>query len=365
MISGLKGTYEAKRIFITGHSGFKGSWLSACLEAFGGRLTGYALDPPSQPNHFDLLDLGMESIVADIRDRATLAASIAESRPDIVFHLAAQPLVRHSYLNPAETFETNVLGTVNLLEACRACSSVKAVIIVTSDKCYENREWRRGYREGDRLGGYDPYSCSKACAELVTDSFRNSFFPLEGYGKEHRVLVASARAGNVIGGGDWGEDRLIPDIVRSAVSGTPAVIRNPESVRPWQHVLDLLSGYLMLGQRLLEGRLEFADAWNFGPESRWSLSVLDVVRCIQQHWDAVSYNCDEVHGHPHETNVLVLDSSKSERILEWRPAFDTRRSIEKTVDWYRSFYDRGQVITHDQISQYFSSRPDAAGPSRD
>lgn len=364
MMHGLSDIYNGRRVFITGHTGFKGSWLTACLARFGAHITGYALEPPTEPNHFELLDLDIDSIIADIRDKAAMREALGKARPEIVFHLAAQPLVRSSYLNPAETFESNVMGTVNILEACRNCPSVRAAVIVTSDKCYENREWARGYREKDRLGGYDPYSCSKACAELVTGSFRNSFFPVAGFGKEHRVLVASARAGNVIGGGDWGVDRLVPDIVRSAVSGTPAVIRNPGSVRPWQHVLDLLCGYLMLGRRLLEGRPEFADAWNFGPGSQGPLSVLDVVRRIRKHWDAVSYDCDEDGDNPHETNVLVLDSSKAERILEWRPALDIHGSLEKTVDWYRSFYDRGRVITHDQIRQHFSNEPGAADASK-
>ncbi len=258
------GAYAGRTALVTGHTGFKGSWLALWLEELGCRVVGYSLPPPTEPNHFGLLSLRCRSEAGDVRDRARLAAVVRECRPDVVFHLAAQPLVRRSYREPAETFEANALGTVSVLEACRA-TPVKAVVSVTTDKVYENREWCWGYREADPLGGFDPYSCSKACAELIAACYRGSFFNPAEYGRSHRTLVATARAGNVIGGGDWAEDRLVPDLARAAAAGRPLALRNPASVRPWQHVLEPLAGYLLLGQRLLEGDARCAEAWNFGP----------------------------------------------------------------------------------------------------
>ena len=278
----FRGVYKGKKVLVTGHTGFKGSWLSLWLIKLGAKVIGYALEPPTNSNHFELLNLDMVSIIGDIRDRDRLNAIFKKYKPEVVFHLAAQPLVRYSYINPVETFETNVMGTINVFEACRITESVKAIVNITSDKCYENKEWIWGYRESDPLGGYDPYSASKGCAELVTSSYRKSFFNPEDYSKKHNTLLASARSGNVIGGGDWGKDRLIPDIVRAISKNEKLYIRNPKATRPWQHVLEPLSGYLFLGQMLLEGKTEFADAWNFGPNEGCHTDVETVVKKIKR-----------------------------------------------------------------------------------
>jgi CDP-glucose 4,6-dehydratase len=251
--------YRGKKIFITGHTGFKGSWLAFWLTKLGANIVGYALPPQTIPNHFDLLGLDMESHLENINDLEKLQKAIVTAKPDIVFHLAAQPLVRYSYLHPTETYQTNIMGTANVLEASRHCPSIKAIIVVTTDKCYENLEQQKGYVETDRMGGYDPYSSSKGCAELVVSSYRNSFFNLSDYNQKHNVLLASARAGNVIGGGDWSEDRLIPDIIKSAIKGKPTSIRFPNATRPWQHVLEPLKGYLMLGEKLFNGNIDFRE----------------------------------------------------------------------------------------------------------
>src|SRR3989338_6590762 len=258
--------WAGKLVLLTGHTGFKGSWLSLCLQSMGAQVVGYALAPPTNPSLFEVAEVGkgMTSIIGDIRDLEHLRVVFAENKPEIVVHMAAQPLVRYSYVEPVETYSTNVMGTVNLLEAVRSTGSVKAVVNVTSDKCYENREWGWGYRENEAMGGYDPYSNSNGCAELVTSAYRNSYFHPAKY-QTHGVAIASGRAGNVIGGGDWAEDRLIPDIVRAIVQGKPAHIRNPHAIRPWQHVLEPLSGYLLLAQRLYEKGAIDAEGWNFGP----------------------------------------------------------------------------------------------------
>lgn len=346
--------YKGKKVLITGHTGFKGSWLSLWLIKLGADVIGYALEPPTKPSHFELLNLNMISIIGDIRDRDKLNSIIKTYKPDIVFHLSAQPLVRYSYINPLETFEINVMGTINLFEACRNTESVKAIVNVTSDKCYENKEWIWGYRENDPLGGYDPYSASKACAELVTISYRNSFFNPEDYGKKHNILLASVRSGNVIGGGDWGRDRLIPDIVRAITKNKKLYIRNPKATRPWQHVLEPLSGYLMLGQKLLEGRKEFADAWNFGPSDEGHINVETVVKSVKKRWNKFEYGIDSMSDNLHEAGLLKLDCSKAYTLLHWKPVWSFEKALDLTVRWYRGYYEEGKIYTEEDLEEYIN-----------
>lgn len=347
----FKGIYSGKRVLLTGHTGFKGSWLAFWLTKLGADVTGYALPPETFPNHYDLLRLEINSVQADIRDFEALERTFNEASPEIVFHLAAQPFVRRSYREPLATFETNVMGTARLLEACRKTPSVRAVVIITSDKCYENREWPWGYRENDPMGGHDPYSASKGCTELLSASWRNSFFPPSRYGTDHHVLLATARAGNVVGGGDWGEDRLICDIIRSIRDGKEVKIRSPKSVRPWQHVLEPLGGYLLLGQKLLEGSREFAEGWNFGPSDDSIWTVRQVVESIKKEWDAFSYKI--VHNpQPHEACLLRLDCSKARMRLQWAPVWDAGITFEKTIRWYRAHYETGAILTAQDLDQY-------------
>jgi CDP-glucose 4,6-dehydratase len=347
--AGLFGNaYDGTRVFLTGNTGFKGSWLHLWLEALGARVTGFSLAPPSEPFHFPLLDLDGPTVTGDIRDRAQLARAMAEARPDIVFHLAAQPLVRRSYTQAPETFETNVMGTVNLFEACRATPSVRAVVNITSDKCYEQLESPRGYVESDPMGGHDPYSCSKGCAELVTASYRRSFFAPS----QPPVLLSSVRAGNVIGGGDWGEDRLIPDMMRAAAQNRECVIRSPLSVRPWQHVLEPLCGYLMLGRRLLNGETVFADGWNFGPANNSFLTVVEVAEAVAAHWPAARHRASPPSNAPHEAAMLRLDTRKAQEELDWIPLWDTKRGITETARWYKAYYEDGEVLTRQQLETY-------------
>ena len=347
--------YQNKKVLLTGHTGFKGSWMALWLKQLGAQVIGYSLSAPSQPNHLDLLKLDIVSVIDDIRNRDRLNAVFAEHQPDIVFHLAAQPLVRYSYVNPHETFETNVMGTINVLEAAKKTPSVKAIINITSDKCYENKEWVWGYREKDPMGGYDPYSASKGCSELVTSSYQNSFFNIANYGKTHRTLLASVRAGNVIGGGDWAEDRLIPDIIRAVSENKIVSIRNPQATRPWQHVLDPLSGYLLVGQKLLEGRTEFAQAWNFGPSDEGALTVGQVVERVKRCWDKIQYQISEDKNHPHEANYLKLDCSKAHIKLNWSSLWDSTTAIAKAVEWYRKYYIEKAVVSRDDLAAYLQS----------
>lgn len=344
--------YKGKKVFVTGHTGFKGSWLTYWLKILGAEVVGYALSPHTKPSHFELLKLDIESHLENICDFDTLQKTLKRSEPDIIFHLAAQPLVRYSYQNPVETFQTNVMGTVNLLEAARNCPSLKAIVVVTTDKCYENLEQKIGYIETDRMGGYDPYSNSKGCAELVVSSYRNSFFNLNEFQKKHSVLLSTARAGNVIGGGDWSEDRLLPDIIKGAVEGRKTLIRYPKSTRPWQHVLEPLSGYLMLGVRLLNGEKEFAEAWNFGPEENNSLSVENVLEIANRIWDKISFEIDTNNNHYHEAGLLSLNISKAKNKLGWKPKWSNLTSITNTIEWYKEFYLNQSIITNHQISTF-------------
>ena len=283
----LESIYRHKKVFITGHTGFKGSWLCQLLQELGAQIMGYALAPETNPNHYDLLNLDLYQVLEDIRNYEALSKAIHKFKPDIVFHLAAQPLVRKSYKQPIYTYQTNIIGTANLLEACRSVESIKAIVNVTTDKCYQNIEKDYAYQESDSLGGYDPYSSSKACSEIVTAAYRNSFYNLQDYGKKHQTLVATARSGNVIGGGDWSTDRLIPDLIRAAQSAKPAKIRYPKATRPWQHVLEPLTGYLLLSEKLLEGQKQFADAWNFGPQEGDVQDVISVIKISRKKWNKI------------------------------------------------------------------------------
>ena len=348
----FNGIYNDKTVLVTGHTGFKGSWLSLWLKKLGAKVIGYAFEPPTKPNHFNLLNLDMNSIIDDIRDIEKVASVFIKYRPDIVFHLAAQSLVKESYKNPHETYETNVMGTVNLFEAIKKSKSVKAVLNITTDKCYENREWVWGYRENDPLGGYDPYSSSKGCSELVTTSYWRSFFNLDDYRKNHTTLIASCRAGNVIGGGDWAQDRLIPDIVKATSKGEKVAIRNPYSTRPWQHVLESLSGYLLLGKKLLEGKKEYVGAWNFGPSDYDNLTVKQVVEIAKNTWNKIDFHLENLDEKPHEANFLKLDCSKANLKLQWKPKWRAEEAIEKTINWYKEYYHKKEIITCNNLNNY-------------
>ena len=351
--------WHGKRVLLTGHTGFKGGWLSLWLQSMGAKVIGYALTPPTNPSLFEVANvgLGMTSIIGDIRDLAHLQKVVAEHQPEIVIHMAAQPLVRYSYLEPVETYSTNVMGTVNLLEAIRQTKSVKAVVNVTTDKCYENREWAWGYRENDAMGGFDPYSSSKGCAELVTAAYRNSYFHPEKY-HEHGVAIATGRAGNVIGGGDWAEDRLIPDTMRAIVSGQPVKIRNPHSIRPWQHVLEPLSGYLLLAQRLYEEGPAFAEAWNFGPNDDDAKPVDWILDKLTNTWgEGASWQLDNGE-HPHEAHYLKLDCSKAKSRLQWHPKWSLATAIEEICVWHKAHAAGAdmQAMCLKQIKQYGKSK---------
>jgi CDP-glucose 4,6-dehydratase len=343
--------YRGKKVFVTGHTGFKGSWLCLWLTQLGAEVVGYSIDLPSEPNHFELLDLNMVSIMGDILDKKKITEAIQEHQPDIVFHMAAQPLVRESYLNPVGTFETNVMGTVNVLEACRL-AKVKAILNITSDKCYQNNEWERGYKEDDAMGGHDPYSASKGCAELVGNAYRSSFFNPKKYKDTHDTLLADARAGNVIGGGDWAKDRLIPDIMKSTSKGETVSIRNPKATRPWQHVLEPLSGYLHLGWKLLEENKDFAENWNFGPNDSASLTVQEVIEHTRKHWEKIVYDIQENPADFHEANLLKLDSSKARTVLKWTTVWDNDTTFKKTIDWYKNYYADGSLQSIADLESY-------------
>ena len=353
---GLKEFYKDKKVFLTGHTGFKGSWLSLWLHSMGARVTGYSLNPPTDPSLYDLCGIAslVKSYVADVRDSEALKKAVLETKPEIIIHMAAQALVRDSYKNPVETYATNVMGTVHLLEAARSCPSVRAVLNVTTDKCYENREWYWGYRENEPMGGYDPYSNSKGCSELVTQSYRNSFFNVNEYKRSHNVALASARAGNVIGGGDWAADRLIPDIVRSIAGGNTVMIRSPHAVRPWQFVLEPLSGYLLLVKNLYEKGPEFAEAWNFGPHDADARPVEWIVQQMCRLWGpGAKYEIDK-NPQPHEAHYLKLDCSKAKLKMGWTPRWDLETAIEKIVEWTKAYMAKGNMkdITLAQIHEY-------------
>ncbi len=350
--------WQGKKVFITGHTGFKGSWLCLWLHSLGAEVTGYALPPPTQPSLYELgrIDGLVNSVIGDVRDAATLNQALANAQPEIVIHMAAQALVRESYKNPADTYAVNVMGTVNLLEAVRACSTVKAVVNVTTDKCYENKEWIWGYRENESMGGYDPYSNSKACSELVTASYRSSFFNLDEYAR-HGVGIASARAGNVIGGGDWATDRLIPDCIGALLGSEAIRIRNPNSIRPWQHVLEPLGGYLSLAQHLYEEGPAFATGWNFGPNEQDAKPVEWIVQKLCDAWGNGSGYIIDAGPHPHEANYLKLDCSKARHLLGWQPRWSLDTALVKIVEWVRAYQQQEDLreICFRQIREYAKS----------
>ena len=346
------GIYQNKKVLVTGHTGFKGSWLAYWLHSMGADVYGYSLEPPSILNHIELLNLPISQQMGDIRDAKQLQDYVQKVQPEIVFHLAAQALVRNSYKDPVETFSTNVMGSLQVFEACRQCSSVRAIVNVTSDKCYENIEWIWGYRENDAMGGYDPYSASKGCAELLAASYRNSFFNLTEFKKSHTVLMANCRAGNVIGGGDWADDRLIPDIVRAASVNQAVSIRNPKATRPWQHVLEPLSGYLQVGWRLLEENKSVAEGWNFGPDLQSNLSVDDMVILCKQYWNKINVEYSTRKEDLHEANLLMLDCSKANKLLKWKPVWKIDDTLKKTIEWYRHFYESKHLNTEADLLDY-------------
>jgi len=346
------GIYAGRRVLVTGHTGFKGSWLAAWLSEMGAEVAGFSLPAPAEPSHWRLLNLSIDETLGDIRDAALLEAAVDKFRPEIVFHLAAQPLVRESYRIPAETYAVNVVGSVNVYEACRKAGSVRAIVSITTDKVYKNREWEWGYRENDRFGGFDPYSASKACAEIATESYRDSFWPRGSFGSKHTTLLATTRAGNVVGGGDWAADRLIPDLMRAAASGTAATIRNPDSTRPWQHVLEPLCGYLLLGRKLLEAQTEFAEGWNFGPADDGVVPVRIVVDRMTNAWNAVRVEFKPEPNAPHEARLLKLDCSKAKDRLGWKPVWSGLETVEITASWYRAWTEGKRGTTLSDIERY-------------
>jgi len=345
--------WRGKRVFLTGHTGFKGSWLSLWLQALGAEVHGLALEAPTTPNLFTVAQVasGMAtSTIGDIRHLATVQQAMQAAQPDIVIHMAAQPLVRLSYAEPVETYATNVMGTVHVLESARHTPSVKAIVVVTTDKCYENKEWAWGYREDEPMGGHDPYSNSKGCAELVTSAYRNSFLQNNG------IAVASARAGNVIGGGDWAADRLVPDILRAFEQNQPVVIRNPHATRPWQHVLEPLSGYLSLAAHLYTDGQAFAEGWNFGPKEDDARPVQWIVEHMVTSWGNGASWQQDGGTHPHEANYLKLDISKAKARLDWQPCWALQAALQASVHWHQQWLAGAnmQAVTLDQINQYQS-----------
>jgi CDP-glucose 4,6-dehydratase len=351
MTTAVNGAFwRGKRVFLTGHTGFKGGWLSLWLQSLGAELCGYALAPEGEHHLFGVARVGeaMQSVIGDIRALDGVRDAMAAFRPEIVIHMAAQPLVRLSYAEPVATYATNVMGTVHLLEAARQLDSVRCVVVVTTDKCYENREWVWGYRESEPMGGHDPYSNSKGCAELVTAAYRDSFFRKAG------VAVASARAGNVIGGGDWAVDRLVPDVLRAFERGAPVVIRNPASTRPWQHVLEPLSGYLTLAEHLWSDGAACAEGWNFGPRDEDARPVQWIVECMARDWGrGASWRLDDGE-HPHEAHWLKLDISKARQRLDWHPRWTLEHALSKITDWHRAWLAHDDMRAHclAQIGQY-------------
>jgi len=351
--------WKDKNVVITGHTGFKGSWLSLWLQEMGANVIGVSLDPPTNPSIYEQARVGehMQSLRADVRDLDNIKKIFKEYKPEVIFHLAAQPLVRYSYHEPVETYQTNVMGTLNILEAIRSIDSVRSAVMITTDKCYENREWDWGYRENEPMGGHDPYSSSKGCAELLISSYRDSYFPVTGHSK-HKTAIASVRAGNVIGGGDWAEDRLIPDIIRSVLSKDLVHIRNPNSIRPWQHVLEPLGGYLVLAEKLFVSGEEYAEAWNFGPKEEDAKSVQWIVDKMIKLWGSDASWVVDDGEHPHEANYLKLDCSKAHAKLGWWPKWSLEDALEKIVEWHKEEKKGSdmKLFSLNQIENYMQTR---------
>jgi CDP-glucose 4,6-dehydratase len=359
MFKKLQDTYKGKKIFLTGHTGFKGAWMLKTLSTLGAEVKGYALAPQTQDDLFHLIEgeAICISVIADLRNKKRLEKELVSFQPDFVFHLAAQPLVRLSYEIPAETFEVNVIGTANVLDAVRLLDKKCDVVLITTDKVYHNNEWIYPYRENDCLGGYDPYSASKACSELVIDSYRNSFFNTKTY-DTHQKAIAVARAGNVIGGGDWSQDRLIPDIAKAFAIEKPVVIRNPQSVRPWQHVLEPVIGYLLLGANLAIEPIKFSQAYNFGPHLSDALPVEEMLKLAIVSWGNGEYIVEKVEGQPHEAGLLKLDISKAITELKWHPKMNARQAVSMTMDWYSEFANNKKNIsefTSHQINNFMNA----------
>lgn len=352
------GFWRGRKVFVTGHTGFKGGWASLWLQTLGAKVTGYALPAPTEPSFFATVGVArdMNSVIGDVRDQESLLTAVRRAEPDIIIHMAAQSLVRPSYADPATTYSTNVMGTVNILEAARAISGVQAVVIVTSDKCYENTGARRDFGEGDRLGGHDPYSNSKACAELVTQAYRDSFFALE---KITPTACATARAGNVIGGGDWGADRLIPDAIRAFSAERPIMLRNAQATRPWQHVLDPLRGYLLLAEKLCAAPSGFAEAWNFGPAPDQVMTVAAVVEAVANRWGGKAEWKTDPASHPHEAQFLAINAGKSRSRLGWAQRLDIAQAIDWTVEWYRAWHAGADMrrVSESQLERYRALEP--------
>ncbi len=347
--------YRDKRVFITGHTGFKGSWMLYWLSFLGANVKGYALAPEKNEDHFNVIngpDL-CDSVIANIQNRNKLEKEILNFEPDFIFHLAAQPLVRLSYEKPSETFAVNTIGTAYLLDAVYKLTKPCVVVIITTDKVYENREWHYPYRENDRLGGYDPYSASKACAELVVSSYRNSFFNTTRY-SSHQKSIATARAGNVIGGGDWAKDRIIPDVVNALSKNETFIVRNPDAVRPWQHVLEPIGGYLHLGTKMVDDPTKYSEAWNFGPYPVDSLKVGELVDIAISEWGKGEYYTPKDNNPPHEAGLLKLDISKTIDELNWKPYYNSRKAIELTLDWYKAYMNKSHLITGEQIKEFLT-----------
>ncbi|ENN95792.1 CDP-glucose 4,6-dehydratase [Methanocaldococcus villosus KIN24-T80] len=349
--------FKGKKILITGHTGFKGSWLTQILLNFGADVVGYSLKPNTSPNLFKILKLDkkIKNYYADIRDFDKIKSIMEKEKPEIVFHLAAQPLVRDSYDDPLYTYETNIIGTANILQAVKDVGGVKAAIMITTDKVYENKEWIWAYRENDELGGYDPYSTSKACAELIIRSYIRSFFNVKDYGKKHNTLIASVRAGNVVGGGDWSKDRLVPDIIRAIFEGDGTVVlRNPESIRPWQHVLEPLLGYLLLAERLYNGEIDFIGAWNLAPNEENFITVEELVKKGTEILGKGRYIIKK-DEEKHESKILKLDATKAKVYLGWRPLLSIDETLKWTFEWYRRYYNGEDMITftNRQINTFF------------
>jgi CDP-glucose 4,6-dehydratase len=347
--------WQRRRVFVTGHTGFKGSWLSLWLESLGADVTGYALEPPTEPNLFGQAQVAkrVRNIVGDVRDFPRLKAAIAECRPSVVIHMAAQSVVRRGYTDPVETYSSNVMGTVHVLESVRQLAHPCAIVNVTSDKCYVNREWVWGYREDEPMGGRDPYSNSKGCAELVASAYRDSYFSPDSIDR-HGVALASVRAGNAVGGGDWTQDQLIPDLMRAFIAGEACVIRSPNAIRPWQFVLEPLRGYLKLAERLLDRPKEFAAGWNFGPVDADARPVAWIADRVARAWGGNASWVEDGTTHPHEAHFLKLDISKSRAYLNWTPVICLSQALEWIVEWYRSFQDGAdlEAITSSQIERY-------------